>query len=254
MKSALKKGAPYSKDEESISHLFNTISPYYDRINQLLSFGLDRFWRRVLIRRVIKNGGRSLLDIACGTGEVTVEFVKKGVKVVGVDIAEEMLEIAEIKSKKVYQKLEKKGNQNFIPAQYIHSSVTEMPLESGQFDAATIAFGIRNFQNRAEALQEIKRVLKESAPLYILEFSNPKYRPFKELYSLYFNKLVPFIGGLISKDKAAYSYLPDSVNSFPTPKEFVKELKSAGFNKIEYRALTLGVAYLYQATKEIESS
>ncbi|MFA5713789.1 MAG: bifunctional demethylmenaquinone methyltransferase/2-methoxy-6-polyprenyl-1,4-benzoquinol methylase UbiE [Bacteroidales bacterium] len=244
------KGAKesYTKEEREISRLFNNISPHYDRLNLLLSFGLDRYWRRVLVKRVVADGAERVADIACGTGDITIALAKRGVEAIGVDIAEEMIAIAEKKSRKRLEKRVKRGALAHFP-KYILSSAQNIGLPSNHFHCATIAFGIRNFEKREDSLQEIARVIKERGKLYILEFSTPKRSPFKELYSFYFNKIVPIIGRIVSGNKGAYSYLPYSVAHFPQPAHFAEELHSAGFEEVKYSALTGGVAFLYQATK-----
>ncbi|MHC1780905.1 MAG: bifunctional demethylmenaquinone methyltransferase/2-methoxy-6-polyprenyl-1,4-benzoquinol methylase UbiE [Bacteroidales bacterium] len=234
------------KDRASISAMFNSIAHSYDLLNHLLSFGIDKYWRGILVKKLMKRRPATVLDIACGTGDLTIALCKKGVKVTGLDIADAMIEIAKKKSDRCFEQV------SGIAARpsYISGSADSIPLADKSFDAVTIGFGIRNFENRGESLLEINRVLKSGGSLAILEFATPRNKIWKFIFNLYFLKVLPAIGTLISGDKNAYSYLPQSVESFPQYNEFATELEHFGFENVEYKSLTGGIAILYFAVKK----
>lgn len=230
-----------SKNEKRISAMFNGIASDYDRLNHILSFGIDHLWRHHATSEIsasIKAGSR-ILDIACGTGDLSAGLAKKGFEVVGIDIAENMLHIAE----------KKLSSRNFLctPA-FIRASAENIPFEDDSFDAVTIAFGIRNFDNRDKCLKEISRVLRKGGLLRILEFAEPRNRLWKAVFNTYFMRISPLIGKAVSKDKEAYLYLPESVRAFPKYENFCNEL-SADFSNPEYDVLSGGIALYYKAYK-----
>lgn len=231
-----------SKERSKIAGMFNSIAPNYDLLNHLLSFGIDRYWRSLLIKKVMQNSPQKVLDIACGTGDVTISLALRGVEVIGLDIASKMLEIASKKVKRREREIKKTPH-------FVCASAETLPFPDDSFDAVTIGFGIRNFEKRGESLLEIKRVLKPGGQLGILEFATPKNRFWRALFNLYFLKILPFIGRMISGDKSAYSYLPLSVETFPQYSEFSLELENLGFLNASYRSLTGGVSVLYTANK-----
>lgn len=228
------------KDRASISSMFNNIAGKYDLLNHLLSFGVDRGWRRKLVKFVKSKHPKKVLDLACGTGDLTIALYKAGLEVVGIDIAEKMLDVAKAKNSKF-------ASGEMAQPEYLLASAEKIPLPDKSVDAVTIAFGIRNFENRSGSLQDIKRVLNSNGYLAILEFATPKNIIWKGMFSIYFLNILPFIGRLISKDANAYSYLPESVKSFPQYDEFCKELLEIGFIDVKYISLTGGVAVLYTA-------
>ena len=211
--------------------MFDSIAPVYDRLNHLLSFGIDRSWRRRLVRAV---SSFCALSMACGTGDVSIALRRKGLDVVGADISENMLALARKKAPEI---------------DFRYGDASELPFADGSFDAVTIAFGIRNFDKRAQCIRELHRVLKDGGMLAIAEFSIPRNRLWRGIYTLYFKNILPAIGRLVSKQAYAYSYLPESSFDFPAPEKFRAELSEGGFRAVTARSMTGGVSYLYIGRK-----
>ncbi len=232
---------PLSKDPEKISSMFDEISGNYDRLNHILSFGIDRSWRRRLVRELscqIEASGSTLcqtkvLDLACGTGDLSALLKKSGFNVVGGDFSREML---------------RKAKDRNPDIEFVFADAENLPFEDNSVDAVTICFGIRNFNDREKALTEIRRVLKPSGVLAIAEFSIPEQCVWRACYTLYFRYILPAIGGIVSSNKSAYTYLPESAFDFPAPKLFVKEIESAGFSDVRSIPMTGSVALVYTAT------
>lgn len=223
--------------------MFNRIAPRYDLLNRVLSFGIDRIWRRRLVRLVRKKAAATVLDVATGTGDLALALAatrRKPLTVYGLDISSGMLELAR-------KKVDKKGLQDLIVLKEGDSEA--LPFDDNYFDAVTVAFGVRNFGDLAKGLAEMRRVLKPGASLYVLEFSKPSVFPVKQLYGFYFSHILPWWGGVISKDKAAYSYLPASVMDFPEGAAFEAELRRAGLNPTRSRRQTFGIATIYISEK-----
>lgn len=225
--------------KQQIEHLFNTIAPNYDRLNHIMSFGIDRSWRRKAVRAIVDcKEPLRVLDVATGTGDFAIAIAKKlpaGSEVVGVDLSEQMLEIGR-------QKVQ--GN---IALQ--QGDVECLDFEEGSFDRVSVAFGIRNFEHLDRGLSEMCRVLKKGGKLVMLELSypdNPVVLWFYKLYALHF---LPFIGGLISGEKEAYTYLPNSILAFPKADKLVPLLQSIGFSQVFVRQLTFGTCIMYVAEK-----
>ena len=228
-----------NKSRETISSMFDSIAPVYDRLNHLLSFGIDRSWRRRLVRAVssfcaLRGGEVKVLDMACGTGDVSIALKRKGLDVVGADISENMLALARKKAPGI---------------DFRYGDASELPFADGSFDAVTIAFGIRNFDKRAQCIRELHRVLKDGGMLAIAEFSIPRNRLWRGIYTLYFKNILPAVGRLVSKQAYAYSYLPESSFDFPAPEKFRAELSEGGFRAVTARSMTGGVSYLYIGRK-----
>jgi len=233
------------KDRASVSSMFNNIAGKYDLLNHLLSLGIDKIWRRKLLKFVKANNPKKILDLACGTGDMTIALYKSGFEVIGADIAEKMLEIARVKSNRI--------RSGSIPSPvYILASADSIPFPDNSFDSVTITFGIRNFENRKSSLQEIIRVLKNGGYLSILEFALPKNKLWRGLFNFYFLNILPLVGRLISKDMKAYTYLPESVKSFPQYGDLCNEISAEGFTEVQYKSLTGGVAVLYTARKAVQ--
>jgi demethylmenaquinone methyltransferase / 2-methoxy-6-polyprenyl-1,4-benzoquinol methylase len=228
-------------NKEEVRGMFNRIAHRYDYLNHFLSMGIDRLWRKKLRRRLSTYNPQSILDVATGTGDLAIELARlKPAEIVGVDIAEKMLEIAD-------QKIAHKKLQHVIRMQQADSE--DLPFADNTFDAATIAYGIRNFETPVKGLQEIYRVLKPGGVLFILEFGMPQHFPVKQAYSFYFNFILPFWGKVFSGSYESYKYLPESVRQFPYGTEFNKLLKEAGFNKPSATPVSQGITYLYEAVK-----
>lgn len=228
-----------NKSREAISSMFDSIAPVYDRLNHLLSFGIDRSWRRRLVRAVssfcaLRGGEVKVLDMACGTGDVSIALRRKGLDVVGADISENMLALARKKAPGI---------------DFRYGDASELPFADESFDAVTIAFGIRNFDKRAQCIRELHRVLKDGGMLAIAEFSIPRNRLWRGIYTLYFKNILPAVGRLISKQAYAYSYLPESSFDFPAPEKFRAELSEGGFRDVTARSMTGGVSCLYIGRK-----
>jgi len=225
-----------------IADMFDRIAPRYDVLNHGLSFNVDKIWRRKTAKQVAQTHPNTILDLATGTADLAITMAHYNPKahIIGMDISEKMLEIGKTKIKK--QNLE-----NQIELQL--GNAATLPFEDSNFDAVTIAFGVRNFENLKKGLSEIQRVTKPGGQVIILEFSLPERFPIKQLYHLYFNHILPIIGRLVSKDKAAYSYLPKSVNDFPSPQLFKQLLEEHGLHNTETKRFAFGIATLYLTVK-----
>ncbi len=237
------KITPYNSKEnkkKQVTKMFDNIAQSYDLLNRTLSFGIDSFWRKKAVQQ-IPNNAKEILDIATGTADLAISAAKyTNSKITGIDISKEML-------KKGKEKIERKKLKNKIT---LHLGDAEkLNFNNSMFDAVTVGFGVRNFENLEQGLKEIYRVLKEKGPLIIIEPSIPKTTIFKECYNLYFKYIVPKIGSFISKDNNAYTYLPNSVEAFPPMNEFIMILKNIGFRKIKHKSLSLGIVSIYIAIK-----
>ncbi|MGQ8336523.1 bifunctional demethylmenaquinone methyltransferase/2-methoxy-6-polyprenyl-1,4-benzoquinol methylase UbiE [Sunxiuqinia sp. A32] len=237
--------SPYRNSDKNkkqqVEQMFDNIAPKYDFLNHFLSLGIDKLWRKKAVRILSKYKPERILDVATGTGDFAVTAVKTGAKeIVGFDLSAEMIKVGE-------QKVKKLSLDHLIHFQKGDSE--QMPFENGSFDAITVAFGVRNFENLKEGLAEFNRVLKPGGVAVVLEFSKPRYFPFRQLYKFYFFHILPFVGGLISKDSAAYSYLPESVMAFPDDQEFLDIMKKQGFVSTTQKRLTFGIATIYLAVK-----
>nr|WP_319398674.1 bifunctional demethylmenaquinone methyltransferase/2-methoxy-6-polyprenyl-1,4-benzoquinol methylase UbiE [uncultured Carboxylicivirga sp.] len=237
---------PYKSETGSkksqVAGMFNNIASKYDFLNHFLSMGIDKIWRKKAINLLKSIPDPLILDVATGTGDLAIEANKRlDCKVTGVDISVEMLKVAQ-------EKLEKRGLTDRISVQEGDSE--NLPFETNTYDAVMVAFGVRNFENLDKGLAEMCRVLKPGGKMVVLEFSKPVYFPFKQLYLFYFKYILPWLGGVISKDKAAYTYLPESVLSFPDGENFDNELRLAGMTPIKRYKQTLGIATIYLSEKQ----
>ncbi|MCF6169836.1 MAG: bifunctional demethylmenaquinone methyltransferase/2-methoxy-6-polyprenyl-1,4-benzoquinol methylase UbiE [Bacteroidales bacterium] len=221
--------------------MFDNIAHRYDFLNHFLSAGIDIQWRKKVRRLLAPHHPKQILDVATGTGDLAVELVKlKPGHIVGVDISEGMLNIGK-------EKIARKKLDKIITLEVGDSE--NLRFESNNFDAVTVAFGVRNFENLQAGLKEMNRVLKPGARVAILEFSKPKKFPFKNIYQFYFKFILPGFGKIVSKDNEAYTYLPESVQQFAEDTAFLKEMESAGFRNNKQQRLTFGIATLYSGTK-----
>lgn len=227
--------------KQQVRTMFNDIAHRYDFLNHFLSAGIDYSWRRKAIRLLGKNEPKVILDVATGTGDLSIEAMKiNPTKIVGIDIAEDMLEIGR-------QKILKKKLSDIITLQTGDSE--DIQFVDFSFDAVMVSFGVRNFENLEKGLSEMLRVLKKDGQVMILEFSKPQKFPVKQFYNFYFRYILPFLGRIISGDAAAYTYLPDSVGKFPAGKDFTKMLKNLGFKNTQHIPLTFGIASIYLGSK-----
>ena len=214
---------------------FNTIAQTYDRLNRVMTLGLDRCWRRRAVRELSTfNFQLSVLDVACGTGDMAVELVRYGCDVTGIDISEEMLAIA------------KRKVEN---AKWIVADAENLPFDDNAFDAVTCAFGVRNFAGLERGLGEMVRVLIPGGRLVILELSYPENPALLALYKLYATKIIPILGKIISGNREAYEYLPSSILAFPKPERFALILNNIGLKTAKVRRMTFGVCTEYLAVK-----
>ncbi len=221
--------------------MFDDISPKYDFLNHLLSFGIDRAWRKKLVRMLGVWKPLTVLDVATGTGDLAIAIsALNPQKITGIDISEKMLEIGR-------QKLQVSGLDRLIA---LHVADAEkIPFPDNSFDAITVAFGVRNYENLELGLTEMRRVLKPGGVMLILEFSHPESFPMKQLYSFYSRFIIPMMGRAISGNAKAYSYLPDSVAAFPSGKPFLEILEKVGGKNTSQVSLSGGIASIYQAEK-----
>ena len=230
--------------KEQVESMFDSIAPRYDWLNRSLSFGIDRRWRKHLVNLLADLKAPRILDVATGTGDLALEVCRlKPIEVQAIDLSEGMLKVAR-------EKVLKQGRQHTIQLRQADSE--NLPFARNSFDAVMVAFGVRNFENLSQGLTEMTRVLKPGGRLVVLEFSKPQRFPFKQLYHFYFTRILPWWGGLVSKNRAAYSYLPASVMAFPEGPGFEKELIKAGLVPQKTVPQTFGIATIYLAQKSEE--
>jgi demethylmenaquinone methyltransferase / 2-methoxy-6-polyprenyl-1,4-benzoquinol methylase len=226
----------------SVESMFDSIAWRYDFLNHFLSFNIDRLWRNRAIKIISRSFiSPSIIDVATGTGDLAIKAMKlKPSHISGIDISNKMLEIGR-------EKIKRKGLEGKIDL--INGDSEKIPFDDNLFDVAMVAFGVRNFSDPLKGLSEMKRVIRIDGMILVLEFSKPKRFPFKQLYNFYFKNILPFFGRLFSKDKSAYTYLPDSVMKFPDNEDFLKLLVQAGFSELKQVKLTGGVASIYTGFK-----
>ena len=237
---------PYQKTDatkkEQVAEMFDNIAHKYDFLNHILSMGIDILWRKKAIRLLKPYQPTQMLDIATGTGDFALEALALNPdKIIGADISRDMLAVG-------VEKIKKKGLQDKISFQYGDSE--NLPFETDTFDAITVSFGVRNFEDLEKGLSDMRRVLKPKGAVAIIEFSKPQQFPIKQLYGFYFKNILPGIGKLISKDARAYTYLPESVDAFPYGDAFVKIMDKVGYTNIKAYPLTFGIASIYLAEKD----
>ena len=236
---------PYKESElgkkAQVTKMFDTISKNYDGLNRVISFGIDVKWRKKVVKLVKTAHPKSILDIATGTGDLAINLTQTGAtKIIGLDISPGMLEVGK-------EKVTEKNLQEKV--EMVIGDSENLPFEDASFDAITVAFGVRNFENLEKGLREIQRVLKPKGTFVVLETSVPTKFPFKQGYFFYSKYVLPTIGRLFSKDKIAYNYLSESAAVFPFGEEFNNILRKTGFIHVENKPQTFGVASIYVASK-----
>lgn len=228
--------------KEQVRNMFDNIARKYDFLNHFLSLGIDLYWRRVFVKQIKKNQPKKILDIATGTGDVAIAIARKmpETHIIGADISKNMLNIGK-------EKILKKKLQNNISM--VLGDSESLEYENNFFDAVTVAFGVRNYEDLVKGLKEMYRVTKNGGHVHILEFSKPRFFPFKQIFNFYFSKILPRFGKKVSKDDQAYSYLPESVQKFPDGIEFLKILESVGYYNTHQKKLTFGICTIYSGKK-----
>lgn len=231
---------PYQSEatkKQQVTEMFDNIAPTYDKLNRLMTVGIDITWRRKAVKMLAKYNPKVCADIATGTGDFAIELIKLNPeKVYGIDISPQMLEVGKqkMKARKIDHIVEMKVGDS-----------EHLVLEDNSMDVITIGFGVRNFENLKKGMAEVLRVLKPGGAVAILEPSFPTYFPMKQLFNLHFKVLTPLVGKLISGDDSAYKYLPESVGAFPNGQEFLDICTEVGFKKGIYKPLTFGMCALY---------
>lgn len=227
---------------KQVETMFNHIAPTYDRLNHMLSLGIDRRWRRKAIDALKPFAPQTILDIATGTGDFAILAARRldPDRIIGVDISEGMMEVGR-------EKVRKEGLDNVI--YFMQDDSTSLSFESNSFDAVTIAYGARNFENLEAGLSEMCRVLKPGGHLMLVELTTPPRFPMKQLFGIYAHVVMPFLGRLISHDDSAYTYLPKSMEAFPQAERLVPLLRHCGFNSVKFQRFTFGLSSMYLATK-----
>lgn len=224
-----------------VREMFDGIAYRYDFLNHFLSLGIDNIWRKKALKNLSVFKNPYILDVASGTGDFAIAALKYNPsKIIGIDLSVEMLRIGE-------QKLIKRGLDKIIQLQQGDSE--KLVFENETFDAVTVAFGVRNFENLNQGLKEMGRVLKQGGKVIILEFSKPTNKFLRSIFNLYFFYFLPFFGRLISKHSTAYTYLPESVDAFPAGKDFLKIMTQSGFRAVEAKQVSGGIATIYTGTK-----
>lgn len=238
---------PYNKAEaskkEQVEQMFDKIAPKYDLLNRVLSLGIDVWWRKRALGFLRSDQPQNILDVATGTADVAIMAAKmlQPKTITGIDISNQMLDFGRVK-------VAKEDLEKVITLETGDSE--NLRFQTGTFDAVTVAFGVRNFENLEKGLSEMNRVLRTDGRIVILEFSKPHLFPFKQLYNTYFKYVLPFIGRLTSRDVRAYTYLFESVQAFPEGEQFIQILSKTGFHQAKYVRLTLGICSIYSAIKK----
>jgi demethylmenaquinone methyltransferase / 2-methoxy-6-polyprenyl-1,4-benzoquinol methylase len=234
--------AEIARRRTAIERMFSAIAPRYDLLNRLLSAGRDRVWRREAIRAAALSRGGWILDVCTGTADMALEAARQlpWAAIVGVDVSVPMLRLAEAKARQATAD---------HPIRLAAAPAEALPFCDGRFEAATVAFGLRNVAERRQGLAEMHRVLRPGGRAVILEFTTPPGRLFRAVYLWYFHRVLPVIGGLISGQPSAYAYLPASVAEFPEPESLSAWMREAGFREVSYRLLTGGIVAIHVGTK-----
>ena len=236
---------PYNEEEKKsvqVERMFDNIAPAYDQLNHTLSWGIDKSWRKKAIDWLKPFNPQRMMDVATGTGDFAIQAcrVLNPKELIGTDISEGMMNVGR-------QKVKEAGLESRIS--FAKEDCTALSFPDNRFDAITVAFGVRNFEDLDKGLREMHRVLDSGGKLVILELSEPEWFPMKQLYALYSKVIIPTLGKLLSKDHSAYTYLPQSIKAFPQGKVMQGIIQKAGFSKVQFKRLTLGICTLYTATK-----
>ena len=236
---------PYNESEgkaAQVEKMFDNIAPAYDKLNHLLSLDIDKSWRRKAIDLLKPYRPQHIMDVATGTGDFAIQAYRTlwPEELIGTDISEGMMNVGREKVKKAHLDAH---------ISFAKEDCTALTFSDARFDAITVAFGVRNFENLDKGLQEMHRVLVPGGHLVILELSEPEWFPMKQLYALYSKVVIPNLGKLFSKDRSAYTYLPNSIKAFPQGEVMQGILRKAGFREVTFKRLTLGICTLYFATK-----
>lgn len=228
--------------KENIKRLFDNIAPDYDKLNHILSLNIDKGWRKKAVREIVDSDSPlKVLDVACGTGDFTIEIARKaatGSSVTGIDLSEGMMAVGR-------DKIKTAG----VDAALEYGDCEALKYADDTFDRISVGFGVRNFEHLAIGLREMCRVLKPAGKLVILELSVPSNPIIRWCYKLYFLNILPAIGGMVSGNRGAYEYLPASVLHFPAPDKFIPMLREAGFAEVKHKAFTFGVCRMYVGIK-----
>ncbi len=225
---------------EQVERMFDAISPRYDLLNRLFSLGIDQGWRRKVVRMVGEEPVAHLLDVATGTADLAILGSLKAGRVTGADISEGMLKLGR-------EKVQRRGLADRITL--VQADSEQLPFADGTFDAITVAFGVRNFEHLERGVREMVRVLRPGGRIFVLEFSKPTKAPFKQLFRFYFHRVMPTVGRTLSRDAAAYTYLPKSVDAFPEGPAFEQVMRHAGLAEVRSTPLTGGIATLYRGRR-----
>ena len=236
---------PYNEDEKKsvqVERMFDNIAPAYDQLNHTLSWGIDKSWRKKAINWLKPFQPQRMMDVATGTGDFAIQAcrVLNPKELIGTDISEGMMNVGR-------QKVKDAGLEGRIS--FAKEDCTALTFPDNRFDAITVAFGVRNFEDLDKGLKEMHRVLDTNGKLVILELSEPDWFPMKQLYALYSKVVIPTLGKLLSKDRSAYTYLPQSIKAFPQGEVMKEIILKAGFSEASFKRLTLGICTLYTATK-----
>ena len=236
---------PYNEEEKKsvqVERMFDNIAPAYDQLNHTLSWGIDKSWRKKAIDWLKPFNPQRMMDVATGTGDFAIQAcrVLNPKELIGTDISEGMMNVGR-------QKVKEAGLESRIS--FAKEDCTALSFPDNRFDAITVAFGVRNFEDLDKGLREMHRVLDSEGKLVILELSEPEWFPMKQLYALYSKVVIPTLGKLLSKDRSAYTYLPQSIKAFPQGEVMREIILKAGFSEARFKRLTLGICTLYTATK-----
>lgn len=237
----VEKITPYNNEERKarqVEEMFDSIAPAYDFMNRAMTLGIDRWWRRVAVKMVKRSNPRRILDVATGTGDFAIGLYDKihPQQVVGIDLSQGMLDVAR-------RKVEKRGLQDAITLQ--QGDCLAMPFKDGEFDAVTVAFGVRNFEHLLQGYQQMHRVLAPGGMLCVVELSTPRNRVTRWFYDLYTLHIIPWFGALKSHDKSAYRYLPQSIAAVPQGEDMLAIMREAGFNECKVKRMTFGTCSIY---------